>query len=597
MQSVKNVFGILKKLNYILDKRQKRRAVYVLLIMVISAFLELLGVSVIMPFVEAMSNPNQISTKWYFESLEKLFGRISVDNALLRIGIIIIVVYLAKNLFMIYSYHVQYDYSSRVSMELSQKMLDSYLSKPYERFIEFNSAEILRGCTYDIVSVFTVLHCLTELLTELLTVLFITLLLIKTDIVMALSVIALMTFILLCMMFAFKPVFKKIGKQYLDVLFQKNKIINQMVGGIQEIFAFKRERLFFDEYKRVSDEERVVNRKKETLNASPNRITEAICVCVIVVMLIVRLDNQNDIGAYLPKLAVFAMAAFKVFPSVGKIAARINIIIYNNPALDNVYQNCKDAELYRGGNLNSAEKDQTNDIVCKHAFSKDIVFDNVVYTYSGGIKPVINGLDLTILKGQSVGFVGESGGGKSTLIDILLGLLIPQSGEIRIDGRELSTVRTDWSKQIGYVPQTIFVMDGTVKENVLFGLTFPDKSSNEIDTMVWEALRMAHIDEYVDSLPDKLESIVGEQGIRLSGGQRQRLVIARALLLKPEVLILDEATAALDNDTEQAVIEAIESLHGQITLIIVAHRLTTIRDCDLVYEIAGGKAKLKTHRR
>ncbi len=592
MQNLRNVFGIIKKLNYIMNDKQKRKAVYVMFIMVVSAFFELLGVSIIMPFIEALTNQNQLRSRWYYKRVEVLLGETNGINVLIIAGIFVVAIYLIKNAFMIYSYHVQFDYSSRVSMELSQKMLNAYMSKPYDRFIDFNSAEVLRGCTTDTLGVFIVIHCLTEMIAEFLSIFFIALFLIKTDIFMAVSVISIMGLILLCMMISFKPIFKKIGRQYLDVTFKKNKIINQMVGGIQEIFANKREKLFFDEYKTVSDEERIINRKKETLNASPDRITEAICVCIIMALLIIRLGQQDDASLFVPQLAVFAMAAFRVFPSVGKIAARINILIYNNPALDSVYKNFKEAELYEEGKLDLGLEAGENIAENRGVFTREIVFDRVSYRYPSGEKLVIDGLDLTIKKGQSIGIIGESGGGKSTLIDILLGLLQPQSGNVIVDGKNLSQIGKEWARQVGYVPQSIFILDGTVKENVLFGLEYPALSTKEVDNMVWEALKMAQIDDYIRSLPDKLETFVGERGVKLSGGQRQRLVLARALLQKPNVLILDEATAALDNDTEQAVIDAIESLHGQITLVIVAHRLTTIMGCDCVYEIARGKAVL-----
>ena len=265
-----------------------------------------------------------------------------------------------------------------------------------------------------------------------------------------------------------------------------------------------------------------------------------------------------------------------------KITSRLNTIVYQIPALDSVYNNLKTADEY----LCRIEK--TQQIECKENgryLKNEIVLSNVLWKYDNQKEFVLRDVNIQIKRGQSVGLIGASGAGKTTVSDIILGLLKPQSGSVTVDGVDIYSIKRQWAEVIGYVPQSVFLLDDTVRNNILFGLPLEDD-----DDKIWEALQQAQLKDFILSLPDGLDTVVGERGVKFSGGQRQRIAIARALYSNPEILVLDEATASLDNETESALMESIDELQGKITMIIVAHRLSTISKCDIVYEIKDGVA-------
>lgn len=584
-----SLFKILEKLNYILTRKQKLKSIKVGFWAITGSFLELLGISAILPFIQAITDVDSLMEKKYIMVLCNIINITKREQILVVLGIAIMGIYILKNIIMIYCYYVQYDYSTQISKDLSVKMLDSYLKRPYEFFLETNSAEIIRGCTGDVNGIYNILYNIISLITEVITMTMIGIYLIYTDLIIAVSVIVLMIIVLMGMLFIFKPIFKKIGKKWFVVAVDKNRVLYQTISGAKEIFVNQRQEMFKCQYAEVADEERKINRVKETLSQSPNRITEGICVAGVIGIVCYRLlmDSAN-IEMFIPKLATFAMAAFQIFPSIGKITSRLNIIVFQMPALENVYNNMKIANEQNTENrVENKEKKYDIDNECAE-LKNEIAISNVYWKYENQDKPVFNNLSLNIKKGQLIGLIGASGAGKTTLVDIVLGLLKPQKGEITLDGTNIEFIPNQWANIVGYVPQTIYLIDDTVRNNVLFGL---DKE--ESDDGIWEALQKAQIDDFIRSLPEGLDTIVGERGVKFSGGQRQRIAIARALYGKPELLILDEATAALDNETETAVMEAIEMLQGEITMIIVAHRLTTIKKCDYIYAIEDGSAVLK----
>lgn len=582
-KNIRNLLLIIKKLNYILDRNQKVKGVKVGVIIVLSSMLDLLGVTSILPFVQAVTAPQELMKKEYILFFLNLFGFTTATQMLVMIGCGIIVVYIIKNIFMIYSYYVTQDYSSSISMQLSIKMLSSYMLRPYTFFLDVNSAQIIRGCTSDANGIYIIMYQFILLVNECLSAMIIGIYLLYTDVFIAGLVSILMIVVMLGMILLFKPIFKKVGKKYIVVATAKWKAINQNIMGAKEILVNHRQKAFEMEYIKAADEERRINRVKDTLAQSPDRIVEGICVSGIIGIVCIRLLMQDDnMVAFIPKLAAFAMAAFKIFPSIGKITSRLNTIVYQIPALDSVYNNLKTADEY----LCRIEK--TQQIECKENgryLKNEIVLSNVLWKYDNQKKFVLRDVNIQIKRGQSVGLIGASGAGKTTVSDIILGLLKPQSGSVTVDGVDIYSIKRQWAEVIGYVPQSVFLLDDTVRNNILFGLPLEDD-----DEKIWEALQQAQLKDFILSLPDGLDTVVGERGVKFSGGQRQRIAIARALYNNPEILVLDEATASLDNETESALMESIDELQGKITMIIVAHRLSTISKCDIVYEIKDGVA-------
>lgn len=584
MKNIQATIKILKKLNYILSSKQKKKSFCVLIIIITSSVFELLGITAVLPFIQAVLSPDKLMEN---KAIVKIAGRLGIETStglLVLMGVFLILIYLFKNVYMVFSIYAQYDFSTRIQKELSIKMLNSYMSRPYEYFLDVNSAEILRGCTNDIGSVYLIMSYFFTLISEILTVIMIGAFLIYTDPMIAFGIIILLFVMLGGIVTVFKPYVKKAGRKNVEALSQKNRTIYQAITGIKEISVMQRKKYFIMEYADISETVRKLQRRYECISNSPDRIIEGICVSGLIGIVCIRLALESNMLEFVPELSVFAMAAFKVLPSIGKITNRITSIIFNQPALENVYKNMIEVEEY--------EKQKEKYIIengylnGKSSFEKSISINHVQWQYNNQRNPVLIDMGLKINKGEAVALIGSSGAGKTTLADIILGLLKPRKGTIEMDGIDIYTMQEEWAHIIGYVPQNVFLIDDTVRNNIAFGV---DKDNID-DNLVWSALEQAQIKKFIKSLPKGLDTEVGERGIKFSGGQKQRIAIARALYSKPEVLVLDEATAALDNETENAVMESIEMLQGKITLIIVAHRLTTIKNCDVIYEIKDGKA-------
>lgn len=586
--NLKTLVQMLKQLNYILDKGQKKRAFGLLLVIAASAGFELLGVTAILPFVEAAVSPDKMLQNKFVMKIAPVVGIANANDLLFVMGLGLIVVYIVKNIFLLYANYVQFDFATRIQKELSVKMLHSYMSRPYTFFLNTNTSEILRGCSNDTTCVYVVIDYLSTILTQVLTVSMIGIFLIYTDPIIAFSVLSMMAVVLLCMVLFFKPTIKRAGQKNMELLTIKNKILVQVTNGIKEIFVMQRKQLFLDAYDDASEQSRKVQRTYNVLGSSPDKIVEGICVSGIIGIVCIRLVNDStSMIDFIPKLAAFAMAAFKILPSIGKIANRMTGIIYNRPGLISVYQNMLGADRYAEQMQQFiADKRIADEQPEKLEFQKQLSINHVFWQYENQKAPVLTDIQLTIQKGESIAFIGASGAGKTTLSDIVLGLLQPSKGTVEMDGIDVYTIPMQWAHIVGYVPQSIFLMDDTVRNNIAFGI--PTETIE--DKYIWDALEKAQLKDFVEKLPYGLDTIVGERGVKFSGGQRQRVAIARALYNKPEILVLDEATAALDNETETAVMESIDVLQGQITMIIVAHRLTTIRNCDRIYEIKDGVA-------
>ena len=583
--NIKTILEILKELNYVLSRSQKKYVLAVTIVSAVSSLFELLGVTAILPFVQTVLTPDVLFANKRVASIITILRITTSKDLMLLCGVGIILLYLFKNAYMIFSYYIQFDFASKVQKELSVKMLNSYMKRPYEYFLNVNSSIILRGCGGDINSVYNILSFLFGIGTEMLTMILIGGFIIYTDLWMAMGVLSLMGVVMLGMVVWFKPIAKRAGKANREAEARKSKAIYQTVSGIKEIYVMQRKDIFAREYEAASDMARKAQRTNSMISNSPDRIIEGICVSGLIGIVCVRLAMNDNMADFIPKLAMFAMAAFKVLPSIGKITSRINGLVYSRPALSNVYQIVREAENCEKQYSQYAEKEDIRES-SELQFQNSLKIQNVVWKYEKQEAPVLSNINLEIHKGETIALIGASGTGKTTLADIVLGLLKPQNGTVLMDGVDVYAMPKTWARIVGYVPQSVFLIDDTIRNNIAFGL-----AGKQIDdVLIWDALERAQLKPFVETLHEGLDTVVGERGLRFSGGQRQRVAIARALYNRPEILVLDEATAALDNETEMAVMESIDVLQGQITMIIVAHRLTTIRNCDRIYEIKEGRA-------
>lgn len=587
--NVKSLFKVYRQVAYVLNKEQKKKSIWVFFTMLICSCLELLGVSIMAPFLESVVNSDELSSKWYMSWFYNIYPDISSTDIMLILCVCFMFIYIIKNLFMIYSAKVQSTFAASFQRENFVRMLTSYLSRPYEFFLNNNSGLLARYVENDVHAVYQILIAGFVMLAESLTIVMIGIFLIVTDWIIAIASLMLAVVCFLVIIICFKGKIKAAGRENRDASAEQHKHSLQAINGIKEITVLDRKEVFLDEYERVSIRFEKSNRTYEFLNACPDRILEGICISGFMGIACIRIIMGGNINTFIPVLGTFAMGAFKILPSISKISSRINTIIYYMPGLNNCYENFKEVENYNQNETSKAISSEGNDNLGNIKFTDKLTLTDLVWKYDRAKAPVINGLELNINKGESVAFIGPSGAGKTTLADIVLGLLPVQSGAVLMDGVDIKTIPRSWAHIIGYVPQSVFLIDDTIKRNIAFGL--PEDKIDE--DKVWKALEQAQLRGYIESLPDKLETEVGERGIKLSGGQRQRIAIARALYEDPDILVLDEATSALDTETETAVMESIDALQGTKTLIIVAHRLSTIRNCDKIYEINGGVATLQ----
>lgn len=588
MNNVYAMGRMIKQLSYVLDSRQKRACIGVFLSMVINSALELLGVTAIYPFLQMMLSPAEMRDKWYIAWIYFFDESISDRSVLLLLGVCIILIYLFKNVFMVVGRYVRVAFAAKFQRELSIKMLSAYMKHPYEYFLNTNSSEIIRGIGSDVVGVHQILLNFFTLVAEVLTIIVLGAFLFMTDPFMTVGAMTMAFACLLTIVVGFKDRIKRVGKNAREAIGMKSRYGYQAVTGIKEIMVLDRKQKFIDQYNEAAFLEQKAVTTNGVVDACPDRILEGVCIGGIIGIVCVRIAGGIELNTFIPVLGTFAMAAFKILPSISKIVTRINALVYHHLALEGTYHNIREANEYEKKQKEYVldASDFTKNRLENISFVNELRVDHVIWKYLNAKENVLQNAELTIKKGQSVALIGSSGAGKTTLADIIMGLLKPQAGTIYMDGIDIFTIPHQWAKIIGYVPQAVFLIDDTVRSNVAFGL----KKTEIDDGKVWEALCQAQLKEFVEELPYGLDTIVGERGVKFSGGQRQRIAIARALYENPDILVLDEATSALDNETETAVMESIDALQGTKTLIIVAHRLTTIRNCDVIYEIKDGVA-------
>lgn len=588
ISNIKALIITVKQLVYILDSKQRKKAIAVFFSMIMTSLLELLGVSTIYPFLQAITSPELVKGKKYISWIYLFYPELSSQTLLIYMGVLIMAVFIIKNLVALSFIFFQNKFATEFQRDEATEMLDSYMKRPYQFFVNTNSSELLRGIDSDTNNAYTILLYLFQVMGEMVTVLFLGIFLIKTDWFIAIGS---LTIVLLCslgIILGIKNKMKKAGNDFRRAAKARNQYCYQAINGIKEITVLDRRELFVSHYKSAAQKSAKAALTNAFYSAAPDRILEGICIAGVMGIICIRVIIGIDNDEFIPTIGTFAMGAFKILPSLSKISTRINGIVFNRPGLQSCYENIANARRIDSERRKLECSGENNSLINNYPihFQNELVVSSISWRYQNKSEDVLHNLSLAISKGESVAFIGTSGSGKTTLADVIMGLLRPQEGKVEVDGIDIFSIPHQWSKIIGYVPQTVYLIDDTIRANVAFGLHKEMVS----DEKVWEALEQAQLKSFVEELQNGLDTIVGERGIKFSGGQRQRIAIARALYENPDILVLDEATSALDNETETAVMESIDALHGQKTLIIVAHRLTTIKNCDVIYEIVDGKA-------
>ncbi len=568
-----------KKINYVLDIKQKINLSILLVIILIGAFVELLGVSAVMPLINVAMQPETINDKWYFVLIGKYTGITDVNQMIVFLAIVLIAIYIFKNIYVTVMCSLQYRFVFNNQQRMSVRMMRSYMQQDYLFHVSKNVAEFQRNITNDVNGFFTVVLNALQFLAEFSVSTVLVVYLFVQDWVSTLAVASLLFLFIVIFTIFFRKVLVKIGEESRQANVLVTKWLFQAFSGIKEIKVSNKESFFVSNYDKHFKDCVRIQRQQSILTYLPRPVMETVCICSLMIAMIIKIVVvKSDITSFVTTLSVFAVAAFRMLPSFNKITGYISGMMFNKPAIDSVYSDLKEIEQLMEQRM--ADQEDTLNV----SFNDVIRLDHVSFHYPKSDKWILKNASLAIKKNTSVAFIGESGAGKTTAADLILGILKPQEGTLTIDGVDINRCMASWHEDVGYIPQSIYLMDDSIRANIAFGI-----QEAEIDNAAIEkALREAQLDQFVHSLPDGLDAMIGDRGVKLSGGQRQRIGIARALYRNPNVLILDEATSALDNETEKEVMEAIDGLHGTRTLIVIAHRLSTIRKCDKIYEVGKG---------
>jgi ABC-type multidrug transport system fused ATPase/permease subunit len=567
--------SILKQYENILKPTDKRKIFGIIVLMVISGFLEILNLSLIVPLIAAIVNMELLTKYEIVMKIFTFFGLTDRQSMLIGMAVGFAVLMVLKNLVIFLMERAKKYFIASGKKRTANKLFGIYITKPYVYFLHCNSGEIITVINVLVEKVYALLQDLLTLTSKVIVVVALVAVMLITDwkVSIFLTVVFIvMTFILYRTMYRMDEI---VGEAATRCTMKMMDTVNQTVSGIKDIKVLNREKYFSDKYRKYSNRNYKLEKQKFIYDTAPKHISEVVVsVCIagyILLSIILKMDMQE----VLVGMAAVSIAVVRIVPSVNSINSCFNRIMYNKPMLMRISN-----EVIN--HINSKEKINFEEAPEPFPLNDKIVFDHVSFMYPDGNENVISDICLTINKGDRIGVVGASGEGKTTFVNTLLGFLEPNEGKILVDGGDIRQSVRGWMKNIGYIPQTIFLVDDTIRNNIVFG------SPKASDERIWEVLKIAKLDEFVKSLEHGLDTEVGENGVRLSGGQRQRIGMARALYHDPDILVFDEATAALDDQTESEIMNEIYGFNKDKTLIIIAHRTSTLAGCDRIYRVVNG---------
>jgi len=562
------------KVWYLLTAEQRISAIVLFGLLFIGMMLETLGIGLVIPAFALITQSNLAEKYPIMSPWLEMLGNPSHER-LVVVGMVTLVsVYIIKTLYLAFLAWRQAQFTYDIQANLSQSLFSGYLRQPYTFHLQRNSAQLIRNTISHAQGTTSVIQQCLLLIMEVLVLFGISTMLLVVE--------PLGAALVLILMGLSGWVFNNFSRKHMLKWGEELQLheglriqhLQQGLGGAKDVKLLGRESDFIDQYDFHNLGSARVSKRQSILLALPRLMLELFAVTGLASLIIVMINQGKPIESLLPITGLFAVAAFRLLPSVNRVISVVQYLRFYLPIINTMYDEIRLLD-------NTKPTTHSGSLVLKDT----LTLEQVRYDYPSTESSALSGINLTITHGTSIGFVGDSGAGKSTLVDIILGLLTPVSGSVKVDGVDIQKSIRGWQDQIGYVPQSIYLTDDTLRKNIAFGL--PAKQIN--DDAVRRAIHDAQLEKFINELSEGLDTVVGERGIRLSGGQRQRIGIARALYHDPSVLVLDEATSSLDTDTESGVMDAVRDLHGKKTILIVAHRLSTVEACDYLYRLEQGK--------
>ena len=563
----------------ILTVEEKRRAKLVLVMMVIMAMLETLGVASVMPFVAVLSNREIVGNNEYLSALYSELEFNSIDSFILFLGVVILVIFITSLAFKALTMYAITYFSTMRQHAISCRLLNIYMRQPYEYFLGRNTAELGKTILSEVEQVTSNLMLpVMRMIAGVIVSIALIGLLLYIDVIVSIFIALLLGGSYYLTYQLTKSVVKKIGEERLQANSRRFILANEILNGVKELKLLGRIKFYIERFIEPSRKYARHQATNKIVASIPHYAIQAVIFGGMLGVVLFMIKQHGDFNESLPFIALFAFAGYRLIPAFQDIFSNLTMVRFTIPVLNSLHQEINHMENYEYSTENYCNKDMS--------LRSSLILRNVSYRYPSSRYEALKNISLTINAGQSIGFVGSTGAGKSTIVDVILGLLVPDKGELLLDGEKIDkTSLRDWQNNIGYVPQDVYLADDTIMANIAFGIPYESIDENAVA----RAAKIAHIHEFINSeLPLRYKTVIGEKGIRLSGGQKQRLAIARALYHDPDVVVFDEATSALDNATEKIVMEAIGRLQGSKTTILIAHRLTTLENCNCIFMLEKG---------
>jgi len=576
-----NKYNIIKKLNFLLTNKQKKKLYLLFFLLIMGMFLEMLSIGILVPLLGLMVNSDMTNKYPIILSFFKFFNIETKEQIVIISMLSLVFFYLLKTTYLIFLSWHQSKFTSNLASEMGNKLFKGYLNLSYDFHLNKNSAELLRNIQTEVTQFASVSQSTISLASELAVILGISIMLIIFNPTGAIFVILFMIISTLIFHLVTKRkilnwgILRQVHSKYL------NQHLLQGLGGIKDVKIYNKEDYFHDEYSKHNLQFAKIQTRVIALSQIPRLYLEFLAIIAMSILTIVNVSSGKDIVLIIPILGVFVAAAFRMMPSVNRIMGSIQQIRFAIPVIQVLYQEFSTID----------KPNKINQIIKDLPFSNKLTLDKIQFKYDTINKDsafTLENISLEIFKGETIGIIGASGSGKSTLIDIILGLLMPTDGQVISDKYDISFNLKEWQSKIGYVPQVIYLTDDSLKKNIAFGIPEEMIDYTKLDI----AIKASQLDSFINTLPDGINTFVGERGVRISGGQRQRIGIARALYNNPEILVLDEATSALDTEIEEEVMNSVYNLIGQKTIIIVAHRISTLSKCNKIYKVENSKITL-----